>query len=188
MVKMKIPVRNTDDAYGLVAQLLHWAVVVGIVLQFVWAWRIDEADSIRREFALVTQHKSIGMTVLGLVLIRVAWRACNPPPQLPAHMSRPERIAAVSTHWLLYALILAQPLTGWAYSSAAGYGAEFFGLVSIPDFVPQDARFERVFGTAHRWLGIAILGVVGIHAGAALRHHLWLRDNVLRRMLPTWKT
>ncbi|MGK7295986.1 MAG: cytochrome b [Candidatus Wenzhouxiangella sp. M2_3B_020] len=188
MVTMKVPVRNTDDAYGLVAQLLHWAVVIGIALQFVWAWRIDEVESIRREFALVNQHKSIGMTVLGLVVLRLAWRAFNPPPPLPGHMSGWERATAVSTHWLLYALILAQPLTGWAYSSAAGYGAEFFGLVRIPDFVPQDEGLERAFGTAHQWLGVSIVCLVGIHAGAALRHHFRLRDNVLKRMLPTWKT
>jgi cytochrome b561 len=184
---MNIPVRNTRNAYGAVAQFLHWAVVAGILLQFVWAWRIDEVESIRREFALVNQHKSIGMTVLLLALIRIGWRAFNRPPPLPAAMREWETRAAAAAHWLLYGLIFALPLSGWAYSSAAGYGAEFWGLLAIPDFVPQGERLESRLMTLHDALGIALVAVAGVHALAALRHHFWLRDDVLRRMLPTWK-
>lgn len=184
---MNLPIRNTRQAYGMIAQLLHWSVMIGIVLQFVWSWRIDETDSIRQQFALVNQHKSIGMTVLALVLLRLAWRAFNPPPPHPDTMKRWERWAASSAHWLLYALILAMPLSGWAYSSAAGYGAEFFGLLDIPGFVPVDEHLEDRLGSLHEWLSWAIVGLVAVHVAAALRHHFFLRDNVLKRMLPVWK-
>jgi len=183
----KLAWRNSAHRYGLVAQALHWAVVTGIVVQFIWSWRIEETESIRQQFALVNQHKSIGMTVLMLVLVRIGWRLFNRPPAWPASMRGWERLAAGATHWALYALILAMPLSGWAYSSAAGYGAEFFGLVEIPDFVPQGERLEDGLGTLHEWLGRAILAVAGIHAAAALRHHFVLRDDVLKRMLPIWK-
>lgn len=184
---MKLPLANTDKAYGLVAQAFHWLVVVGIAAQFVWAWRIDRTDSIRAEFALVNQHKSIGLTVLALVILRLLWRAFNRPPAFPAGMSAWERRAAATAHWLLYALILAMPLTGWMYSSAAGFGAEFFGLLDIPDLVAQSEPLEDVFGSIHEWLAIAIAGVVAIHVLAALRHQFVLKDGLLRRMLPVWK-
>lgn len=184
---MKLPLANTDKAYGLIAQLLHWLVVAGISAQFVWAWRIDQAESVRSEFQLVNQHKSIGMTVLALVVLRLGWRAFNRPPAFPPSMKTWEMRAANVAHWLLYVLILAMPVTGWIYTSAAGFGAEFFGLLDIPDLVGQSERLEEIFGEIHEWLAIAIVAVVSIHVLAALRHQFVLKDGLLRRMLPVWK-
>jgi cytochrome b561 len=181
---MNFRMRNTASRYGAIAQALHWAVVVGIVLQFVWAWRIDETESIRQQFALVNQHKSIGITILLLVVVRLGWRGFNRPPANPDGMSAWERRAAALSHGLLYALILALPLSGWAYSSAAGYGAEFFGLLEIPDFVSQSEPLESILGRVHDGLGIALAVLVAVHVLAALRHHFVLKDDVLKRMLP----
>lgn len=182
-----IRVKNTGQAYGLVAQTLHWIVAAAIAAQFIWAWRIDQAESIRSQYQLVNQHKSIGMTVLGLVVLRLLWRAFNRPPGFPASMPAWERAAAASAHWLLYALILAMPLTGWIYTSAAGFGAEFFGLFDLPDLVGQSERVEEIFGEIHEWLAIAIAVTVTIHVLAAVRHQFVLKDGILRRMLPVWK-
>lgn len=184
---MNPPLANTRQAYGLVAQLLHWLVVAGISAQFVWAWRIDRAESIRSEFQLVNQHKSIGMALLALVLVRLTWRAINRPPAFPKNMKIWEMRAAAAAHWLLYALILAMPVTGWIYTSAAGFGAEFFGLLDIPDLVGRSERLEQIFGEIHEWLAFAIAAVVSIHVLAALRHQFVLKDGLLRRMLPVWK-
>lgn len=184
---MKIPLRNTVTHYGLISQLLHWAVVVLIVLQFVWAWRIDQTESVIQTYRLTVQHKSIGMTVLMLAAVRLAWRLFNPPPPLPARMPRWEAVAAKLSHGLLYALIFAMPLTGWAYSSAAGYGAEWFGWIDFPDFVGESERLENFFGRVHGVLAVTLVIVVAVHVLAALRHHFILRNPVLKRMLPTWK-
>lgn len=181
---MNASLTNTTSRYGLIAQFLHWSVVVGIVLQYIWAWRIDNTDSIREQFSLVTTHKSIGMTVLGLVLLRLLWRAFNKPPPYPSSMHTWEINAANFTHALLYLLILLMPLTGWMYTSAAGYGAEFFGLIDIPDFVPTGERLENFMHVAHEAIGWAIPAVVAVHVIAALRHHFVLKDDVLKRMLP----
>lgn len=183
---MKMPIANTATTYGAVAQALHWLVAAGIAAQFVWAWRIDEADSIRTQFALVNQHKSIGMTVLALVIVRLLWRAFNRPPPFPPGMSAWEKFAAVTTHWLLYVLILAMPVTGWIYTSAAGFGPEFFGLVEIPALVGQSEGLEKLFGEVHEWLAICIAVLVSVHVLAALRHQFWLKDGLLGRMLPPW--
>ena len=178
---------QVSNRYGLIAQLLHWAVVVGILLQYVWVWRIDNTDSIREQFSLVTTHKSIGMTVLALVLLRMAWRAFNKPPPYPPGMARWEINAANLMHALLYLLILLMPLTGWMYTSAAGYGAEFWGLIDIPDFVLTGERLENFMHVAHETIGWAIPIVVAVHVLAALRHHFALKDDVLKRMVPGWK-
>ena len=182
---MKFPtLRNTQDRYGAIAQLLHWLVVIGVLLQFIWAWRIDETDSIRQQFALVVEHKSIGMTILGLAILRLLWRMFNRPPPYPSTMPGWERAAASITHWLLYALILLMPLSGWAWSTAAGYGAEFYGLLDIPGFVPVNEDLADELEDLHEALAVALPVVAGIHIAAALRHHFVLRDGVLKRMLP----
>jgi cytochrome b561 len=185
---MNVPVRNTESEYGAVAQAFHWAVVIGILLQFAWAWRIDQTDSIRQQFALVNEHKSIGMTVLLLAALRLGWRLFSRPPPFPGAMRGWERRAASVAHVLLYGLIFAMPLSGWAYSSAAGYGAEFWGLLDIPDFVPQGEQLESVLGTVHQVLAVSLLTLAALHAAAALRHHFVLHDNILRRMLPPWNS
>ena len=184
---MKVPLGNTQRTYGLIAQALHWLVAVGIAVQFVWAWRIDETESIRAQFTLVNQHKSIGMTVLALVVVRLCWRAFNRPPPFPSSMSAWERFTASTAHWLLYALILLMPVSGWIYTSAAGFGPEFFGLVDIPALVGQNERLEKVFGAVHEWLAVGIATLVSIHVLAALRHQFVLKDGLLRRMIPPWK-
>lgn len=183
---MNIPIRNTGRAYGLVAQLFHWAIVVGIALQYTWAWRADQTDSIRTEYQLIVQHKSIGMTVLALAILRILWRLFNRPPALPDGMKRWERFAAAFTHWALYGAIMAMPITGWIYSSAAGYGAEFYGLLDIPDLVGTSEALESVFHEIHELLGIALLVLIGVHVAAALQHHFVKKDDVLKRMLPKW--
>lgn len=184
---MSLPIRNTERAYGLVSQVFHWLVVAMIIFQYIWAWRIDEADGLRDRLELVTQHKTMGMTILSIALLRLLWRLFNRPPPLPAHMPRWERIAAHAGHWLLYGLIFAIPLSGWAYSSAAGYGDYWWGPIDFPSIVAKGEDLEDLFENVHEWLTDALAIVATGHALAALRHHFWLKDDVLRRMLPTWR-
>lgn len=184
---MSIPIRNTARAYGLAAQLFHWLIVALILFQFTWAWRIDQVEGLRARLELVTQHKTIGITVLGFAVLRLIWRLFNRPPPMPGHMASWERFAAKAAHWLLYALIFAQPLSGWMYSSAAGYGDYWWGPVSLPSPIESSEYLEAVFGRTHQIIGLTLAGVAGLHALAALRHHFFVRDDVLTRMLPIWR-
>lgn len=182
-----IPFRNTNKAFGLVSQAFHWAIVVLILFQYTWAWRISNVEGFRARFELVTQHKTIGMTILTLAVLRLLWRLFNRPPPLPDGMKRWEHLAAKTSHFLLYALIFAMPLSGWLYSSAAGLGNYWWGPVNFPSLVESNEGLEDIMAVVHRTLGIS-LGVVAIgHALAALRHHFWLKDDVLKRMLPIWR-
>lgn len=178
---------NTERAYGAVSQALHWLVVALVVMQFVWAWRIQQLGLGRQRFDLVNEHKSIGLTILALVLLRLVWRYISPPPPFPASMPLWERQAAAIIHGLLYALLLALPLVGWAMSSAAGYGASWFGLVHLPDLVAQDQDLMDRLQWLHAVLAWTLVLLVAGHVLAALRHQFVKKDDVLRRMLPLWK-
>ncbi len=185
---MFIPLRNTAHTYGLVSQLLHWLVALLVILQFTWAWRIQQLDPFTRaRFDLVNEHKSIGATLLALVGARLLWRLFNPPPPPPPTLAAWEQRAAATAHWLLYAVLVALPLTGWMMSSAAGYGVQWFGLFRLPDLVAQDQALLDRMQALHALLATALAGLVSVHVLAALRHELWKRDNVLRRMLPLWR-
>ncbi|TVQ42051.1 MAG: cytochrome b [Wenzhouxiangella sp.] len=184
---MSIPLRNTTSRYGLVSQGFHWLIVALILFQYTWAWRIDQAEGIRVRFELVTQHKTIGMVVLGLAILRVLWRLFNRPPPLPEAMRAWERVAARAGHWGLYLLIFAVPLSGWMYSSAAGYADFWWGPVSFPSLVEPSETLEDSLHLVHQALAISLGVLALIHALAALRHHFINKDDVLRRMLPSWQ-
>jgi cytochrome b561 len=176
--------RNTRIAYGSIAKLLHWTIVVLIIAQFVLANAADDLPNGLEKLKLLATHKSIGMTVLMLALVRIGWRLTNPVPPSPATMPRWQVRAAHTSHFALYALLLAQPITGWIMSSARNFPVSYFGLFQWPDLVgPSDELHER-FEDIHHLLGEALLVIALVHAAAALYHHFWIKDDVLRRMLP----
>ncbi|GAB4180145.1 MAG: cytochrome b [Wenzhouxiangellaceae bacterium] len=170
--------------YDPVAQLLHWVVALGVILQFIWAWRIDEADSRAVEYALVVQHKSIGMLVLMLAVLRILWRLFHRPPPLPSGTPAWQRAVSSMVHWALYVLIIAQPLSGWIWSSAAGYGAELFGWVEVPDLVAENEALADLMHDVHETMAWLLLGLASLHVVAALWHQFVRRDGLLWRMLP----
>ena len=124
------------------------------------------------------------MLVLVLALARIAWKFANGRNPAPVLMPRPQRIAAAAGHGLLYVLILAQPLTGWLMSSAAGYPTGFFGLFEFPMLGAEDHGAHEFYEELHEALFGALATVAVLHALAALYHHVLLKDDTLRRMLP----
>src|SRR2546423_10718793 len=114
--------------YTAVAQLLHWVIAALIVTQFTLGWMQDDLPPGLHKLALLARHKSFGMTVLMLAIIRLAWRWRHPAPPLPAGMNRMERMLAHVSHYGLYLLLFAMPLTGWMMSSAKNYSVSWFSL------------------------------------------------------------
>jgi cytochrome b561/polyisoprenoid-binding protein YceI len=176
--------RNTPTSYGSVAKLLHWSIVVLIITQLVLGISADDLPNGLRKLELLAWHKSFGMLVLILALVRLAWRFGNPVPPPPADMPRWQQLAAVGTHRLLYALILLQPLTGWLMSSYKNFPVSFFGLFQWPDLVAPNPQMHERFEDIHEWLARLLVTVAIVHASAALYHHFGRKDQVLRRMLP----
>ena len=184
-----MPIRNTLNRWGSVAQSLHWAIVVLIVTQFVLAYTSQSLPLGMAKLAMLARHKSWGITILALAVIRLVWRLVNrQTPPLPNTLKPWERVAAHVTHYGLYILLFAMPLTGWAMSSARKYPVSWFNLVQLPDFVAPNRPLYDTLHTVHMYLSWALIAIAVLHIGAALKHHFVLRDNVLRRMLPFTKT
>lgn len=184
-----MPIRNTLTRWGSVAQLLHWVIVVLIVTQFTLAYMSESLPLGMAKLAMLARHKSWGITILGLAIIRLVWRLSNrASPPLPNTLEPWERVAAHVTHYGLYILLFAMPLTGWAMSSARQFPVSWFNLVQLPDFVAPNRPLYDTLHSVHMWLSWALIAVAVLHIGAALKHHFVLRDDVLRRMLPFTRT
>jgi cytochrome b561 len=166
--------------YNRVARILHWTIGTLIIANILLGIFHDPLGEM---FAAMPLHKSIGFTVLGLSLFRLAWRITHPAPPLPAAMPGWEKAAALSLHWIFYALMIILPMTGWIFSSAAKYPLSFFGLFDIPKLdVQPKTPLQQGAHNAHVVLGYLWAVLLVGHIGAALRHHFLLKDGVLGRM------
>jgi cytochrome b561 len=175
--------KNTLTRYGAVAQLFHWTIVALVITQFVLAKRAEGLSPVAKIGVLAT-HKSVGITILGLAVLRLAWRLFNPVPPLPAGLPRWQDRAAHASHFLLYALLFITPLLGWFMSSARAFSVSWFGLVTLPDFIEPDKVAFEALRDAHEFMAGSLAVIAIVHAAAALKHHFFDRDDVLRRMLP----
>lgn len=175
--------KNTTQKYGSVAQLFHWVIVGLIIYQFYLANKAEDLSPLQK-IGVLAQHKSIGMTIFALAVLRLAWRLANPVPAVPADMPNWQRLGAHFSHGALYVLIMVTPLFGWMMSSARNFPVSWFGVFTFPNLVKPDKASYEFFLTAHHWLAYAIFAVAVLHALAAFKHHFIDRDNVLRRMLP----
>jgi len=178
---------NSQARYGAIAVTLHWLIAIAIIGQLtVGKYMTDLPDTDASKFQLYQLHKSTGLTILALSLARLGWRLINVVPPLPAHMPTWERWAAHGSHFLLYALIIGIPLSGWLRVSTDPIGIPtlWFGLFEVPHFPLVSETTTRLVREVHEQLGNALIALLIIHVGAALKHHFWDRDTVLRRMLP----
>ena len=176
--------KNTRDRWGPVSQLLHWLIVLLILGQGTVGLLMTEMRNSPDKIELYALHKSVGLTLLALVALRLAWRLYAGSPLAVAGMPRWQARIASLTHGLLYALLLALPLTGWLLNSAAGFPLQWFGLFNLPDIAATDHDLHELAEEAHGLLFWTLVVVALVHAGAAIHHHLFLRDATLARMLP----
>lgn len=179
-----MPLRNTTRHWGGVAQLFHWVMAIGIFGMMALGWIMVNLPMGPTQFQLYSLHKSLGITLLTLAVLRLVWRLANPAPPLPADMAPWERRLAGATHVVLYAVIFAMPLSGYVINSAANFPLNVFGLVQIPNLTPESERLETIASWTHLTLFWVLSGLLVLHIGGALRHHFIQHDNVLRRMLP----
>jgi cytochrome b561 len=176
--------RNTTERWGAVSQSLHWLIVVLLIVQVTLAELADDLPVGMKKLTLLARHKSVGITILGLVLLRLAWRLQNPTPLLPGTLKPYERALARFTHVMLYVLLFAMPLSGWMMSSARGFPVSWFGFFQLPDLVSKNKALYEALVTTHVTLAVVLAVVVTLHVVGALKHHFIHRDDVLRRMLP----
>lgn len=171
---------ENTQGYTMTARLLHWVTALLVLFQIPTGLLITNFDLGAFIYSL---HKSVGVVILPIVAFRLFWRLGHPAPPLPHDIPTVQRFAAYSVHWLLYALLIVQPIVGWIATSAYPAPVPFFGLFELPHIWPEDRAFsERAFGV-HRGIGIVMAALLCAHIGAALVHHFIRKDQVLMRML-----
>jgi cytochrome b561 len=181
------PARGVVSRYTWQAMLLHWLLAV-LVIGMLWlGYSLEDIprNTPARGF-YVNLHKSFGVLVLVLVLVRLAWRATHRAPPFPPAMPRWQVLSAVWTHRLLYLCILLQPLSGYLGSSFNKFGVKFFGI-PLPQWGWEDKALRSSFGGIHEVVAVALIVLITIHVLAALKHLLVDRDQVFQRMLPGGK-
>ena len=189
-----VPYDQPVQRYNRTAMILHWVVAALILINVFYGLAAKSADESRVR-ALVDAHKSIGLTILGLVLLRILWRLGHAPPPLPRSYPKLERVGAHAAHLALYAVILLLPLSGYLHDSAWNGGATHplvcFGVLNLPrmpiikSFDPATKDYlHTLFGAAHVYIGYVLYGLVALHLLGVAKHHVIDHESVLSRMLP----
>ena len=175
--------RSNDRQWGALAKFFHWAMALGILANGLFGLLMDLARSPMQKIGWLALHKSIGLTVLALFALRLLWRAADRrPPDEPAPYW--QQVAAHVVHGVLYLLIAAIPLSGWWFNSTRGFPLQWFKLFNLPALAAKNADLAHTAGAVHQYLFWLLLLVLVAHVGAALKHHVFENNNVLRRMLP----
>ena len=178
---------NYTHGYTRTAIVLHWIAALLIIGNLCWGLYMVGLELSPQKLKYYSWHKWNGVTIFTLAAVRLLWRLTHPAPELPATMPRWEKMAAHASHYLLYVLFFAAPLSGWLFSSATGFQTVYFGVLPIPDLLGKNRELADVLKLVHRSIVYALGGLVALHVAAAIKHHLHDRDDVLVRMLPFLK-
>jgi cytochrome b561 len=162
-------------------RLLHWVMAICILaMLFIGVGMVSSVAP--KYLTLIAIHKSLGITILLLALIRLVVRLRYGAPALPADLPEPMKLAAHLSHYALYALMMVMPLLGWAMLSAGAYPVVVFGSVYLPAILPQSDSLHTWLWDAHFYLAFAFFALVLMHVAAALFHALVRRDGVFESM------
>lgn len=171
---------STPAQFTVVSRILHWLTAIlvfsGLLIGFFMVNSVADYET------LLMIHKSIGVVVLVVMVIRVGNRIRHRPPALPGTVGRVERLIVVGSEMAMYALLLAQPLVGWAMVSAAGRPVIVFGSVHLPGIAPVNLTVFSALRETHSVLAYLLVAVIAAHVSAVLLHTITLRDGMLRRM------
>lgn len=178
-----MPDRSQNDCWSATARGLHWLMALLIGLQAVGGWVIDEMESTPLKVDAMTAHKSLGITLLLLLLFRLLWRWTHPAPGPPQGSKRWEILAARLSHIALYLLMFAVPLSGWLSASTSIVPWKLWWAIPWPRIASPGKELHDIAEELHEGLIWALLTVLAVHVAAAMYHHYVKRDPVLQRML-----
>lgn len=175
--------RNRENSYGIISIGLHWLLAIALLGMFlVGNWMVDLGYYSEWYHRAPELHKAAGIVIVALMLLRLLWRWNNPKPIALGKVAWQNGIAEI-VHNLFYLLILFIAVSGYLISTAEGQGIDVFGLFVVPAFDWQiELQADRA-GVVHEYLAWTFIVLVGLHVGAALKHHFINRDNTLKRML-----
>lgn len=176
--------KNTADRWGPVSQSLHWLIVILLLVIAYIGLTMGDLPNGPRKINLYALHKSIGLTILALVFVRLAWRLYAGAPTAVAGTPRWQHRLAALTHLAIYALMFAIPISGWVLNSSAGYPLQWFKLINLPAIAGKNESLHHLAEDLHETFFWILVVLVVVHAAAAFYHHLFQNDDTLRRMLP----
>lgn len=179
-------IRNTADRFGLLTKVLHW-LVAGLILFLVWlGWYMVGLDYFHKWYnSSLTWHKSLGIIVLILAVLKIGWQLYTPPPDVAGDLKPWEKTAATVMHRLLLLLMVLIPATGYLISTSDGKSVEVFNWFSVPALVDESKTLRDWAIDLHFYMAYSVAGLAIGHAAAALKHQFVDRDSTLTRML--WK-
>lgn len=175
-----MPLKNSENTFGIVTRTLHWAIAGAILVQLPLGLRLENLEPGLANLWLYALHKSLGFIVFALMAIRIVWHLYSPPPA-PMGGGWQARIARLA-HWVIYALLVIIPLSGWAASSATGLDVMLFDRWVIPPIAPVSERYEEIGFAIHGIATKVLIGLLALHIGAALKREME-GDGTLTRML-----
>lgn len=174
---------SPSQRFNAAQRFLHWLMAICIISMLFIG--VGMVSTVMPEYVpLVATHKTLGMAILVLALLRLGVRIVCGAPALPTSLPTPMKLAAQLSHYLLYALMIAMPLLGWAMLSTAAYPIVLLGNVRLPAILPQSDTLHTLFWNAHFYLAFAFFALILIHIAAALFHLLVRRDGVFETMGP----
>ena len=176
---------QSDQArYSGVAKSLHWLILALLIVQFAIAWTMPQIGRGSVPTGLIGWHLSVGVAILAVMIVRLAWRITHPAPPAPTDLSPALAILSRATHYLLYAVLIVLPLLGWANASSRGWAVKLFGIVPLPPLMAKGSPLGHSLGDIHGTLALVLLAIIAVHVSGALYHALYLKDRTLQRMLP----
>jgi cytochrome b561 len=173
-----------SGVYSGFARFLHWTIAACVLTIIPIGILMNRIPGGVVQNVFYTVHRSLGVLVLVLMLVRLLYRMFNGVPAPEPTLTAFQRVVSHLVHLALYALIIAQGLIGWVATSAYGAAISFFGLFTVPALVAKDPDLSKPLFTVHEVLGFTIAALLVMHIGAALYHHFVRHDGVLGRMLP----
>lgn len=181
-----MPTNQVITKYTLLMRILHWLIAILILGMIGVGWYMHGLpDDHPTKYDIYAIHKSTGITLLGLIVIRLLVRFISPVPKLPQQLSRWEKWLTKITHFFLYALMVLIPISGYMMSDFAGFPVEWFGI-EVPGFVPDNMGNSESANSAHGVLPYILLGLVILHLLGTLKHRFIDKNkdtDVLKRML-----
>jgi len=176
--------QNEQVRYSGVAKSLHWLILVLLIVQFAIAWTMPQIGRGSVPTGLIGWHLSVGVAILAVMIVRLAWRITHPAPPAPTDLSPALALLSRKTHYLLYAVLIVLPLLGWANASSRGWAVKLFGIVPLPPLMAKGSPLGHSLGDIHGTLALVLLAIIAVHVSGALYHALYLKDRTLQRMLP----
>jgi len=175
---------SKDQTYTGMAVVMHWVMALFILLNLAVGFFMETfANPSPQRNEVLFYHASIGTVILALAVLRLGWRLTHQPPPLPSSIPKLRQTAAHGLHWVLYLLIIVQPISGYVHRMAGNHLVSFFGLFNLPVLVGRNESLRLVTDVIHDTGGITMAILVVAHIGAALKHRFMDRDRVMQRMI-----